>query len=79
MGHLMYGYRLGLHGKIDYRQFDSDRFPSDWFDSPEKIPNKPKEQTPEATAVQLPTTTPADGLVYGERRRSGWPLGKRRK
>lgn len=76
MGHLVYGYRIGQNGLVDYRQFDSDRFPDGWVDSPSKldIPPQPEHDT---SAVRQPITTP-DG-VYGEQRRGGWPKGRPRK
>lgn len=69
MGHLLYGYRIGLNGQIDYRKFDSDNFPEGWVDSPSKLEAPPEIKRDTAPALQ-PVVT---GEVYGERRRPGRP------
>lgn len=35
---LMWGYKRNPLGRIVHKQFDPDDFPSDWTDSPDKIP-----------------------------------------
>jgi len=70
MGHLIRGYRLGQNGMIDRQIFDSDRFPEGWYDSPDKIPDRPDEPIKDTSPQVPPVMT---GYVYGERRRPGRP------
>lgn len=43
---MLYGFRRGARGNIEYRRFDRKDFPPGWFDSPEKLiaSEAPKEK-----------------------------------